>query len=391
MREVRGHRRAPADPRCRCELLGPSSVWQGAREVGHREFREAEICLQLRHAVGLGAGLPDRILEELDRRREALPEGDLGDEPVRPGAHRRIACRGENLLGKCGRPDDVAGSFVMLGRAKAPHELELGVFRRRPRSGALLELRSELRRSLPTGSFRCFVKPRGQPGIAIARCEIGMQRLLIRVGDPLGEPTMHVGTACRRRPRIHRSGKQRVGKPDPVVGVERHETGGDGRFEIGCVHELRGRARQRGTLEQGVPGRLGQLLDATQDESRHGLGDRTAQVGRLVPVPCRSPGNLEGDDRVPAREGLDAGELVPRKRVSEPLVDQPIEVRHGQRPEAEIDPPRPRCRSLGLRGRGQTERGRRRGDRRAAIRVAEPRTRPREMSVRRATAGRRSR
>ena len=28
-------------------------------------------------------------------------------------------------------------------------------------------------------------------------------------------------------------------------------------------------------------------------------------------------------------------ELVPRKRVSEPLVDQPIEVRHGQRPEAE--------------------------------------------------------
>ena len=126
-----------------------------------------------------------------------------------------------------------------------------------------------------------------------------------------------------------------MGKPDPVVGVECHETGGDGRFEMAGIHELRGRAGQRGTLEQGVPGRLGQLLDATQDESRHGLRDRATEVGRLVPVPGRSPGNLESDDRVAAREGLDAGELVPRKRVSEPLVDQPIEARHRQRPEAE--------------------------------------------------------
>ena len=95
----------------------------------------------------------------------------------------------------------------MLGPPQASRELELEVIGRCPRRGALLELRSELRRSLSTGSFRCFVEAQGQSGITIAGCEVGMQRLLIRVGDPLGEPAMHVGTARRRRPRIHRSGK----------------------------------------------------------------------------------------------------------------------------------------------------------------------------------------
>ena len=101
--------------RRRGELLGPAGVWQGAREVGHRQQREAEICLELRHAAGFGTRLPDRVLQTIDGRREALAECDLGDQAVRPRADRWISRRGEDLFGKCGRPDDVAGALVMLG------------------------------------------------------------------------------------------------------------------------------------------------------------------------------------------------------------------------------------------------------------------------------------
>ena len=105
--------------RRRGELLRPAGVRQRTGEVGHRQQRESQIRLQLCHAAGFGPGLPDRILEEFDRRRKALPECDLGDQPVRPGPCRRIACRREDLLGQRGRPDDVAGSLVMLGRSGA--------------------------------------------------------------------------------------------------------------------------------------------------------------------------------------------------------------------------------------------------------------------------------
>ena len=327
MREGRGHLQAPADPRRRGELLRPAGVRQRTGEVGHRQQRESEIRLQLCHAPGFGPALPDRVLEKIDRRRKALAECDLGDQAMRPRPYRRISRGGEDVLGEDGRSDDVAGALVMLGAPESSRELELEVIGRCPRCSPFFELGSELRRTLSTGSLRRFVKAQGQPAITIAGCELGVQRLLIRVGDPLREPAMHVGAASRRGRRIDRAGKERVGKPDSVVGVDRHETSGDGGFEMARVHELCGWARQRSTLKQRVPRLLGQLLDATQDESRHGLRDRTTEVGRLVPVPCRRPGNLESNDRVATRKRLDAGELVPRKRVSEPLVDQSIEVR----------------------------------------------------------------
>ena len=66
---------------------------------------------------------------------------------------------------------------------------------------------------------------------------------------------------------------------------------------------------------------------------------------------------------MPPEQGLDAGELVPRKRVAEPFIDQPIEVRHGQRPEAEtirFDPDVDHSDS-GVEGRRDADRGEKTG------------------------------
>ena len=297
--------------RRRGELLGPAGVWQGAREVGHRQQREAEIRLELRHAAGFGAGLPDRVLQKIDRRREALAEGDLSDQAVRRArtadlASRRGPPRQARSPGRCCRRARDARPPEGVARARARSHRAASAPRHAPRA-------PQRTPALPSDAF---VPPRregaGPARITIAGCKLGMQRLLIRVGDPLREPAMHVGAARRRRPRIHRSGKQRVGKPDPVVSVECHETGSDGRFEMAGVHELRGRAGQAAHWSRAS--RVVSGSCSTRPRTSPATVSGIAPPKSAGSCPSRVEARRSrAHDRVATREGLDAGELVPRQ------------------------------------------------------------------------------
>jgi hypothetical protein len=126
-----------------------------------------------------------------------------------------------------------------------------------------------------------------------------------------------------------------VGEPDPAVAIERHETVIDRRLEVAGRDKLRRRARQRRALEERVPGRLGQTVEASEHEPNDGLWDGDADVGRVLPASEGCPRDLEGHDRVATGGCLDPTEVVARQCDAELLVDHLGEACVRQRTQAE--------------------------------------------------------
>ena len=259
---------------------------------------EADVDAGLQQPIG--GGICKCLLEHGDGHHIArVVQQDLGQDQqrLRPGRPRRHLL--SQRLKVVPRPGRVARAEQVGTDVRPPPPPGRGLIQWGERRGQFGQFRGGGRSPAGGGRPRRLAQSGGGVLVGPLRRQREMPRPFLRAGGDLAQPAMRVPAPVRRRPRVDRRGKQRVGEPDPGT-LELDHTLQGSRLEGGPGHRAIRPFEHRGRRRPQARGRQQDTLDIARQRGQPraqyplqvgGHGKRFPRWG-FTPNPVQCPGQL---------------------------------------------------------------------------------------------------
>ena len=309
-----------------------------AQPLPQPEQHPGQLEVRLGRELGIAAGVLDRLPQQPLRGAQIVVVAAHERQAHEgPGARRTAPGRAQDLGEQPARPAAVARQERAGGGVRAPARDRGGAAGRRELDRSLVQLGRGRRRAARQRSAAGVVQGAGDRLVRTGRGEGEVQRVLLRLAGPLGDRGVQGAPGRRVRRGVCAGGEQRVREVDHAVADvdDLHILGGGERAGSGDgVHHRQGGLPHRRRHGETAAGRGREAAQTGADERlerhREPLAGPQVERSRL-----HRPPELEGEERVPARELVDVQELRARGDPAEPPVQEALDGAEAQRSEDE--------------------------------------------------------